>query len=93
MLVHSNDKLICGQRFEFGHVVAQIDKVVGHNIVLVRFVNLIGQGPAFGYVTQSKQVLGQLDFRRQIILIELQRLTLISSSFSKPIVLRQFSSD
>ena len=93
MRVHADDESVDFESLEPGHVVPQVREIVGLDVVGVLVVDLVGQRPAFLFGAEPEQVLGQLNLRRQILRIELERLPLISGTLCKAIFLRQLPAD
>ncbi len=86
--VHSNDEPVLLDRLESGQVVAQRCEVVGHDIVRVPTLHLVGKVPAFQIASKPQQILSQLHLCRQELVIVLQRFALVCCAFGKAVFAR-----
>lgn len=90
---HAEDEILVGESLEFLEAFLQSDEVEGGDVVGVFLIDFIGQAPAFFFVAEAQEVLGQLDGGGEAGRVLREGVTLEGRPFGEAIFLGEFTSD
>ncbi len=90
---HSDDETARLDCRKGGKVVAECDQVMRDDAVLVFIEDFVRQLPAFEFLAESQQVVGQLDFGWQELRVVNEGASLVAFAFGEPVFLGEFLAD